>query len=51
MVVQDASDEVAIAFTVSKGRQLQLLEELDLGRLLVLSAEDDPARVLKPQGE
>ena len=31
-----------------QGRQLQLL---DSGRVLVLSAEDDPARVLKPQGE
>jgi hypothetical protein len=40
---------VALAAAVSSGSPLPWLDELESGRVLVLSAEDDPARVLKPR--
>jgi AAA domain-containing protein/bifunctional DNA primase/polymerase-like protein/primase-like protein len=40
---------VAIASAVSKRAQLPFVDKLGSGRVLVLSAEDDPARVLKPR--
>ena len=40
---------VALASAVSKRAQLPFVDELGSGRVLVLSAEDDPARVLKPR--
>jgi AAA domain len=40
---------VALAAAVSSRSRLPWLNELESGRVLVLSAEDDPARVLKPR--
>jgi hypothetical protein len=40
---------VALAAAVSSHSQLPWLAHLESGRVLVLSAEDDPARVLKPR--
>jgi RecA-family ATPase len=40
---------VALAAAVSSNSQLPWLKQLESGRVLVLSAEDDPARVLKPR--
>jgi RecA-family ATPase len=40
---------VALASAVTKGARLPFVDDLASGSVLVLSAEDDPARILKPR--
>jgi hypothetical protein len=39
----------AIAAAISTGKRLPFAEQIAKGRVLILSAEDDPARVIKPR--
>lgn len=40
---------IAIAAAITRGRNLPFMPDLQSGSVLILSAEDDPARVLKPR--